>query len=153
MKFSHFFIYPLLCLALLCSCTEDDELSDSSSEETEESEPMKSLTANEYTILGTWAYYSSGSSEYRCITFNSDRTACYFEISRYTSSAIKGNKFCYDGWYIDETGETTLDVYVRNEGEDEYWVRHTINTDTWILYKNSTKMYKKSYDIECEACD
>jgi hypothetical protein len=133
------------------SCEKDDPV-----EPEDEQNKVKELSGTEKGILGTWYYYSSSYSEYRCITFNSDRTACYFEISSLSSSATKGNKKCYTDWNVDENA-TESSIYNVNIIGDytggQYWAGYTINTSDWILRKDGKTSMQETSKIECDFCN
>ena len=132
------------------SCEKEDD----NKEDTEEN--VKELSNTEKAILGTWYYYSYSYSEYRCITFNSDRTACYFEISSLSSSATKDNQKCYTDWYVDDNvvEGNVYDVYIIGDYTgDKYWAGYTINTTDWVLRKDGSTSMQETNKIECSFCN
>ena len=117
---------------------------------------VKPLSGIEKAIVGTWYYYSSSYSEYRCITFNSDRTACYFEISYLSGTATKDNNKCYSDWYVDEDASSgpVYDVkYIGDNTGGVYYAGYTINTGDYILRKNGTIANSETSKIECNICN
>ena len=123
-----------LLITFLCSCEKNinkENLSD-----------IKELTSNETEILGTWYYYSHSFSEYRCITFNNDRTACYYEIPSLSLSITKSNIKYYTDWYADtnKIEESVFHVYIKGDYTGRrFWAGYTINTSDWVLRKMVTQ--------------
>ena len=150
-------INPLLSLFIILfllsfSCEKEDDFE----EQENKKDDFVELSNTEKGILGTWYYYSYSYSEYRCITFNSDRTACYFEISSLSSSATKGNQKCYSDWYVDENAEEGSVYNVNILGDytgGTYWAGYTINTSDWILRKDGSTSMQETNKIECTFCN
>lgn len=143
-------ILLIFTLNFQCEKDDDDDLLEEGQEQT------KALSTAEVGIVGTWYYYSSSYSEYRCITFNSDRTACYFEISKLSSSATKGNEKCYTDWYVSDNAKegTVYDVNIIGDNTGgEYWAGYTINTADWILRKGGSTAMQETTKITCDFCN
>ncbi len=141
-------------MVILLSCEKND---DSTKEnESDNSGNTKELSNTEKGILGTWYYYSSSYSEYRCITFNNDRTACYFEISSLSPSATKSNKKCYTDWYVDDnaTERSIFEVNIIGDNTGgQYWAGYAINTSDWILRKDGSNVMQETTKINCDFCN
>jgi hypothetical protein len=140
----------MVIFLLSFSCEEDDTI-----EKKDEKNEVKQLSITEKGILGTWYYYSSSYSEYRCITFNSDRTACYYEISKLSSTASKGNQKCYTDWYVDESAQEGSVYSVNIKGDytgGAFWAGYTINTSDWVLRKDGSTSMTETSKIECDFC-
>jgi hypothetical protein len=140
----------MVIFLLSFSCEKDEPV-----EKEDEKKEIKELSNTEKGILGTWYFYSSSYSEYRCITFNSDRTACYYEISKLSSTASKGNQKCYTDWYVDESAQegAVYDVNIKGDYTGGvFWAGYTINTSDWILRKDGSTSMKETSKIECDFC-
>jgi hypothetical protein len=113
----------------------------------------KPLTPWEDDVVGTWYYYSSSYSEYRCITFNADRTACYFEVSS-LSSSNKGNKKCYTDWYVDSelTGSVYAVNYIGDNTGGKYWAGYQWNTSQGTLESYDGVDQTRTQTISCDFC-
>lgn len=147
-------ILPFMFMAILLSCEKDDD--GNTEDESDNGTSTIELTNTEKGIMGTWYYYSSSYSEYRCITFNNDRTACYYEISSLSSSASKGNKKCYTDWNVDDNATEGSVFNVNIIGDNtggQYWAGYTINTSDWILRKDGSTSMTETSKIECDFCN
>ncbi|MBN1186024.1 MAG: hypothetical protein JXB49_27330 [Bacteroidales bacterium] len=153
--FSNLFILIIITCGsfVITSCDKNDDKDDDDDDDEPEIEALSTI---ENGILGTWYYYSNSYSEYRCITFNNDRTACYFEVSK-LSSNTKENQKCYTDWYVDEESVlegSIFDVYIIGDNTGgEYWAGYTINTDDWILRKSDGLKMTETSKISCDFCD
>ncbi len=148
-KLPLFMTLIIFLFAFSCEKEKDDPITD-------DNNTPKELTNTEKGILGTWYYYSQSYSEYRCITFNSDRTACYFEIKTLSSSATKDNKKCYTDWYVDGNVEegNVYDVYIKGDYTGgKFWAGYTINTSDWILRKDGSTSMQETSKMECSFCN
>ncbi len=150
------FISAVIIIALMSSC-EKENIDPDDNNDDDNQENFEELSNTENGILGTWYYYSGIGEEYRCITFNNDRTACYFEIKTLSASATKGNQKCYTDWNVDEdvVEGTVFDVNVIGDYTGGiYWAGYTINTQDWILRKKSDNIeLAETSKIECDFCD
>lgn len=115
---------------------------------------VRALTPYEEDIVGTWYYYSSSYSEYRCITFNSNRTACYFEIASLSPSATKDNRKCYTDWYMDTvlTGSVYKINIIGDNTGDTYWAGYQWNTIAGLLEAYDGVDRVRTTTIACDFC-
>lgn len=112
------------------------------------------LTPWEDDVVGTWCFYMSTYSEYRCATFNSDRTACYFEVGSVSASATKENKKCYTDWYIDDESEGVLPLYVLGDNTGgEHWAGYQWNSAEGILEGYDGVDRQRAETIPCDFCN
>jgi len=138
----------VLAVATLLTACEDE-----SDAGTQPSTTIRPLTPWEEDVVGTWYYYSSSYSEYRCITLNDDRTACYFEVPS-LSSTSKGNQKCYTDWYIDTvlTG-SVYKLYVLGDNTGgAYWAGYQWNTSAGLLEAYDGVDRTRTSTIACDFC-
>lgn len=145
-------LFALTLLIFACE-KEDDGINDTDSD----NDNIVELTSIEEGVLGTWYYYSGVGEEYRCITFNNDRTACYFEITTLSASATKNNRKCYTDWNVNEdvVEGTIFDVQVIGDYTGGvYWAGYSINTQNWILTKKGDNIeLNETSKISCDFCN
>lgn len=142
-------------ILLVFACKKEDD--SSTADANNDNNNVVVLTNTEKGVLGTWYYYSGIGNEYRCITFNSDRTACYFEIATLSATATKGNKKCYTDWNVNEEDVvegTVFDVRVIGDYTGGvYWAGYSINTQNWVLTKKVDNIDLNEHSkISCDFC-
>ncbi|MDA3952729.1 MAG: hypothetical protein PF485_03715 [Bacteroidales bacterium] len=142
-------LLKLLSVLLIISCSCKEEKG-----KDEGKENITELTTIEKGILGTWYYYSHSNSEYRCITFNKDRTACYFEISSLSSPETKENVKCFTNWHLDSNIKegSVFNVYVKGDNTgNSFWPEYSINTLDRILRKDGKTAMIEISKINCDC--